>query len=69
MGDRFQAGPNGEGVFTVTGLSLETVTLDGNHPLAGQELYFDVEITEMRAATEEEMAHGHAHGEGGEHHH
>ena len=47
----------------------ETVTMDGNHPLAGQDLEFDVELTDSREATPEEMAHGHAHGPGGHHHH
>ncbi|PGH38409.1 MAG: peptidylprolyl isomerase, partial [Candidatus Nephrothrix sp. EaCA] len=43
-------------------------TLDANHPLAGVELNFDVEITDVRAATKEELAHGHVHGPGGHHH-
>ena len=38
------------------------VTLDGNHPLAGQNLNFDVEVAEVRAATAEELSHGHVHG-------
>ncbi|OIQ18950.1 MAG: peptidylprolyl isomerase [Bacteriovorax sp. MedPE-SWde] len=54
--------------FTVLSVEGEEVTLDGNHPLAGLDLFFDVEITENRDATEEEVAHGHAHGEGGHHH-
>jgi FKBP-type peptidyl-prolyl cis-trans isomerase SlyD len=45
------------------------VTVDGNHELAGQNLNFEVEITEVRDATEEELAHGHVHGPGGHHHH
>lgn len=56
-------------VVTVTKVEGDTVTIDGNHPLAGVDLTFDVEITEVRAATEEEVAHGHAHGAGGHHHH
>lgn len=44
----------------------ETVVLDFNHPLAGKNLHFSVEIVELRLATEEEITHGHAHkGEGG----
>jgi FKBP-type peptidyl-prolyl cis-trans isomerase SlyD len=55
-------------VFTVTGISDSHVTLDGNHPLAGQDLTFDVEVMEKRDATEEELHHGHAHGGDGHHH-
>ena len=51
--------------FTVLAVEDGKVTLDGNHPLAGVDLFFDVEITESRAATSEEIAHGHPHGEGG----
>jgi len=56
-------------VVTVTEVGLETVTVDANHPLAGVELNFAVEIMEVRNATEEELAHGHVHGPGGHHHH
>ena len=56
-------------VVTVTKVEGDKVTIDGNHPLAGVDLNFDVEITEVRAATEEELNHGHAHGAGGHHHH
>jgi FKBP-type peptidyl-prolyl cis-trans isomerase SlyD len=55
-------------VFTVTAVVGDMVTLDGNHPLADQTLHFDVEITDVRAATEEELEHGHVHGPGGHHH-
>lgn len=44
------------------------VLLDFNHPLAGQDLFFSVEVLEIREATDEEIAHGHVHGEGGHHH-
>lgn len=44
------------------------VTIDANHPLAGQHLNFAVTIVEVRPATEEEVAHGHVHGPGGHHH-
>lgn len=52
----------------VTRVAGDMVTVDGNHPLAGETLNFDVEITEVRAATAEEMSHGHVHGAGGHHH-
>lgn len=42
--------------------------VDTNHPLAGKTLTFDIEVTAVRPATDEELAHGHAHGEGGHHH-
>ena len=52
----------------VTRVAGDMVTIDGNHPLAGQDLNFDVEIIEVRAATAEELEHGHVHGAGGHHH-
>jgi FKBP-type peptidyl-prolyl cis-trans isomerase SlyD len=48
--------------ITVTAVEGDNVTVDGNHPLAGVELNFDVDIVAVREATEEELAHGHAHG-------
>ena len=65
-GMQFQGGDHG--VFTVKEVTPEHVLLDGNHPLAGVTLNFDVEVTGVRAATEEELSHGHVHGEGGHHH-
>lgn len=56
-------------VVRVAKITDEKVTLDGNHPLAGVDLEFDVEMVDLRDATPEEMAHGHAHGPGGHHHH
>lgn len=56
-------------IVTVTKVDGDQVTIDGNHPLAGIDLHFDVEVTEVRAASEEELTHGHAHGAGGHHHH
>jgi FKBP-type peptidyl-prolyl cis-trans isomerase SlyD len=53
---------------TVTQITGDMVTLDGNHPLAGKNLNFEVEIAAVRAATEEELSHGHVHGAGGHHH-
>lgn len=68
--DQFQAsGPNGEMLlFRVIEIAGDTIKLDGNHPLAGENLVFDVEVMQVRDATLEEVAHGHAHGPGGHHH-
>jgi len=56
------------GPFTVTAVTDDLVTVDFNHKLAGETLEFSVEVVEVRPATEEELAHGHAHGPGGHHH-
>lgn len=62
VGDQFQAGPDRYApVVTVRGIEGDEVLLDGNHPLAGVDLTFDVELVSIRGATEEELAHGHAH--------
>ena len=63
-----QTGHGHTRVVTVTAIKGDMVIVDGNHPLAGENLNFDVEIAEVRDATEEEMAHGHVHGPGGHHH-
>lgn len=55
-------------IVTVTGVDAEHVTVDANHPLAGETLTFDVTIVDVRDATDEEVAHGHVHGPGGHHH-
>lgn len=55
-------------VFTVTDIADGKAVLDGNHPWAGKSLRFDCQIIEVRAATEEELAHGHVHGSGGHYH-
>jgi FKBP-type peptidyl-prolyl cis-trans isomerase SlyD len=55
-------------VYTVTDISGDTVVVDGNHPLAGKTLRFDCTVTAVRAATSEEITHGHAHGPHGHHH-
>ena len=68
-GMQFQAQTNqGVQVVTVTLVEGESVTIDGNHPLAGQTLHFDVEVKEVRDASAEELEHGHVHGPGGHHH-
>jgi FKBP-type peptidyl-prolyl cis-trans isomerase SlyD len=70
LGDMFQTGQDRHAhVVTVTAIDGDDVTLDANHPLAGVDLVFDTEIVEVREATAEEVAHGHAHGPGGHHHH
>ncbi|MBA54048.1 MAG: peptidylprolyl isomerase [Pseudomonadales bacterium] len=58
----------GQRQVTVTKVGKFNADCDLNHPLAGKTLTFDVEIVEVRAATDEEKAHGHAHGVGGHHH-
>lgn len=66
----FAQGPNDETIpLWVVGVDDEAVTVDVDHPLAGVTLHFQVEITSVRAATAEELEHGHPHGPGGHHHH
>ncbi len=57
----------GSGIVTVVNIDGDNVTIDGNHPLAGEALTFDVEIIEVRPATKEELDHGHIHGAGCHH--
>ncbi|MDI1300460.1 MAG: peptidylprolyl isomerase [bacterium] len=59
---------HGMQVITVSAVEGDLVTVDGNHPLAGQNLHFDVKVLEVRAPSEEELEHGHVHGAGGHHH-
>ena len=59
-----EAGPR---LFTITQVDGDQVTVDGNHPLAGERLHFAVEITEVREATKTELEHGHVHDENDEH--
>ena len=69
VGMHFQAsGEQGVMEVRVTAIEGDVVTVDGNHPLAGETLHFDIEVTDTRAATAEETAHGHVHGPGGHHH-
>ena len=68
-GMQFQAQTgHGTQVVTITEIGTDTVTVDGNHPLAGVELNFAVEVMSIREASKEELDHGHVHGEGGHHH-
>ena len=57
-----------EVVYRVTDIADGKVVVDGNHPLAGVALVFDVTVAEVRPATTEEINHGHVHGAGGHHH-
>jgi len=69
-GMQFQAeSPGGMQLVTVIDVDGDEVILDGNHPMAGLTLNFAVEVTAIRDATREELAHGHVHGPGGHHHH
>ncbi len=58
---------HGSGIITVTEIDGDDVTVDGNHPLAGETLIFDVEVIDVRPATADELAHGHVHGAGCNH--
>lgn len=67
IGDTFQAGSDRYApVVRVAGVDGDSVLLDANHPLAGVDLTFDVEIVTARGATAEELRHGHAHAPGAE---
>ncbi len=59
---------SGPGVVSIVAIDGDNITIDGNHPLAGVALTFDVEVMEIRPASKEEISHGHIHGEGGHHH-
>ena len=70
VGAQYQAmTPEGHPLtITVMEIKDDGVVIDGNHPLAGQTLHFDVTVTEVRDATQEELDHGHVHGPGGHEH-
>jgi FKBP-type peptidyl-prolyl cis-trans isomerase SlyD len=69
VGMQFQSETDeGPVMVTVVAIGEEMITVDGNHPLAGVHLNFDVTVREVREATAEELEHGHVHGEGGHHH-
>lgn len=59
---------DGVRVITIVGIEDDTVMVDGNHPLAGMDLNFDVTIMGVREATTDELGHGHVHGPGDHHH-
>jgi len=69
VGMAFQAQtPQGAISVVVSKIEDGQVTVDGNHPLAGQNLHFAIEVVEVRDASLEELTHGHVHGPGGHHH-
>jgi len=69
VGMQFRAESDaGQQIVTITAIEGDEVTVDGNHPLAGETLNFDVTVVEVRDATAEELEHGHVHGPGGHHH-
>ncbi len=70
IGDMFQTdGDRHSSIVTVAAIEGDEVLLDGNHPLADQDLIFDVEVLAIRAAREDEIGHGHVHAHGEHHHH
>ncbi len=58
----------GPRAVTIQKVGMSVVDVDLNHPMAGKDLHFDVEIVDVREASPEEIEHGHVHGEGGHHH-
>ncbi|MBW8849360.1 MAG: peptidylprolyl isomerase [Xanthomonadales bacterium] len=58
----------GPRAVTIEKVGLTAVDVDINHPMAGKDLHFDIEIVDVREASPEEIAHGHVHGDGGHHH-
>jgi FKBP-type peptidyl-prolyl cis-trans isomerase SlyD len=69
VGMQFQASTDqGPISVRIVAVEEELVTVDGNHPLAGQHLNFNVTVRDVRAADENEIAHGHVHGKGGVEH-
>lgn len=68
IGMRFSGNtPQGPITVVVTAIAGDQVTLDGNHPMAGKTLHFDVTVDAVRAATDQELQHGHIHGPGCHH--
>ncbi len=73
VGMQFEGGAEGDDdedymLYTVTEVTDDEVTVDGNHPLAGKALVFAGMVTAVRPATAEELSHGHVHGDDGHHH-
>ena len=68
VGMQFHAAVNsGSDIITVTKIEGDNITIDGNHPLAGQALTFVIDVVGVRLATKEEISHGHIHGAGCHH--
>ena len=69
LGMQFEAkAEQGTQIIKVISLEADEVTVDANHPLAGETLCFDVTVADVRDAIQEEIDHGHVHGPGGHHH-
>ncbi len=71
VGMRFEGQNENSGestLYVVTGMTDSTVSVDGNHPLAGKTVVFSCHVTDVRKASKEELRHGHVHGPGGHHH-
>ena len=71
VGMQFEGSADDSGetrIYTVTDVADDKVVVDGNHPLAGQTVVFSCVVTQVRAASAEELTHGHVHGPGGHHH-
>jgi FKBP-type peptidyl-prolyl cis-trans isomerase SlyD len=58
----------GPRAVTIEKVGMSVVDVDLNHPMAGKDLHFDIEVVEVREATAEELEHGHVHGDGGHQH-
>ena len=73
VGMRFEGVPGDQEdealIYTVTDVTPDSVVVDGNHPLAGERLWFKAKVSGLRAATHEELTHGHVHGDHGVHAH
>lgn len=61
-------GPEGVSVVTVADVTETEIVIDGNHPMAGKDLFFSISVKEIREATADELSHGHIHGPGGHDH-
>lgn len=73
VGMRFEGVPGDRAdealIYTVTDVTADAVVVDGNHPLAGERLWFRCAVKGVRAATPDELSHGHPHGDSGVHAH